>query len=174
MRKNVNPKRAGTSALQVYQGSWPLMSQLMFLTSHVKHKPNRPNNKKENHSDTGETDEEEDLEVSEEEDSENRPDPTSYLLTNSAEVMESVTPTKRIKFDSTDNVKIGESEMEILKLITNACNTKEENEENEERLFCLSLVPSLKRLSPEKRSFAKLQIQRILHTMEFPDLKVEF
>lgn len=38
MRKNVNAKKAGGSALQVYQGSWALMSHLMFLTSHVRHR----------------------------------------------------------------------------------------------------------------------------------------
>ncbi|XP_066975142.1 transcription factor Adf-1-like isoform X2 [Macrobrachium rosenbergii] len=198
MRKNVNPKRAGSSALQVYQGSWPLMSQLMFLTSHVKHKPVRPN-KREIYSDTGGTDEEEELEQSEEEEdltADMKPDPTSYLLTDAAappppppaEYSTTGPNAKRLKYDAVEVQKMNSSsspssssafsssssEMEILKMIVNFQSARQEDEENEERLFCLSLVPSLKRLPLEKRSLAKLQIQKILHIMEFPDLKCDF
>ncbi|XP_068217961.1 transcription factor Adf-1-like [Palaemon carinicauda] len=224
MRKNVNPKRAGSSALQVYQGSWPLMSQLMFLTSHVKHKPVRTN-KREIYSDTGGTDEEEELEQSDEEDiADMKPDPTSYLLTDAppppsshqhphhqhpppppshppppppppahpASEYSTGPNTKRLKYDaevqkvnsfsssssnsspSSSAFSSSSSEMEILKMIVNFQSARQEDEENEERLFCLSLVPSLKRLPLEKRSLAKLQIQKILHIMEFPDLKCEF
>ncbi|XP_064087925.1 mediator of RNA polymerase II transcription subunit 15-like [Macrobrachium nipponense] len=236
MRKNVNPKRAGSSALQVYQGSWPLMSQLMFLTSHVKHKPVRPN-KREIYSDTGGTDEDEELEPSEEEEdivADMKPDPTSYLLTDAAapppqppasshphphpqqqhqhpshthpppphpppasshpppasEYSSTGPNAKRLKYDVAEVQKMNSSsssspssssafsssssEMEILKMIVNFQSARQEDEENEERLFCLSLVPSLKRLPLEKRSLAKLQIQKILHIMEFPDLKCDF
>ena len=42
-----------------------------------------------------------------------------------------------------------------------------------ERMFCLSLVPIMRRLDPDKRSLAKLHIQRLLHNLEFPQVKVE-
>ncbi|XP_066975141.1 uncharacterized protein [Macrobrachium rosenbergii] len=95
---------------------------------------------------------------------------------------------KRLKYDAVEVQKMNSSsspssssafsssssEMEILKMIVNFQSARQEDEENEERLFCLSLVPSLKRLPLEKRSLAKLQIQKILHIMEFPDLKCDF
>ena len=44
-----------------------------------------------------------------------------------------------------------------------------EQEKDAEDLFCLSIVPTLKRLPPKKRQLAKLKIQQLLFDLEFGD-----
>ncbi|KAK8728002.1 hypothetical protein OTU49_009331, partial [Cherax quadricarinatus] len=199
MRKNVNPKRAGTSALQVYQGSWPLMSQLMFLTSHVKHRPYR-SSRRDNLSDAGGTEDEEDAEPTDEEEIEMKHNPNTHNSTanthnstanihnstnsihSSSSSHHNTTPsrcptplnTKRTRSFSyePDLLKVSQTDTELQKVYSAHLGVRGDEEDNGERLFCLSLVPVLKRLEPEKRSLAKLQIQRILHNLEFPQLKV--
>ncbi|KAG7154759.1 transcription factor Adf-1-like [Homarus americanus] len=192
MRKNVNPKRAGSSALQVYQGSWPLMSQLMFLTSHVKHRPYRAG-RRDTYSDAGGTEDEEDGEPSDEEDIEVKHNPTTTTTTtttnnnnnnlHTTNNIHATTPSrcptppnpKRMRTQSfeADFLKLTQTEQELQKVLTTRQGPRVDDEENGERLFCLSLVPVLRRLEPGKRSLAKLQIQRVLHNLEFPQVKVE-
>ncbi|XP_050689702.1 transcription factor Adf-1-like [Eriocheir sinensis] len=148
MRKNVNAKKAGASALQVYQGSWALMSHLMFLTSHVRHRTAQGPLKKKTPSEAGISEEEEECDLSDEE----PPSPSPPL-------------TKRIKTE----VDSYQSSKESSALWQGTL----EWEADAERLFCLSLVPVMRRLDPDKRSLAKLHIQRLLHNLEFPQVKVE-
>ncbi|XP_045621397.1 uncharacterized protein [Procambarus clarkii] len=202
MRKNVNPKRAGSTALQVYQGSWPLMSQLMFLTSHVKHRPFRAG-RHETLSDAGETDDEEDGEASDEEEVEMKHIPTTSIhnptssvhnstisihnttnsIHSSTSTLHNPTPSqcptlpnpKRTRTLSYEPDLLNGSQMDpdLQKVATSHQEVRGDDEDNGEKLFCLSLVPALKRLEPEKRSLAKLQIHRVLHNLEFPHNKVE-
>lgn len=43
------------------------------------------------------------------------------------------------------------------------------NEQDDSKLFCLSLISTLKRLSPRKRQLAKLRIQNVLFDIEFSE-----
>ena len=43
------------------------------------------------------------------------------------------------------------------------------NEQDDSKLFCLSLISTLKRLSPRKRQLAKLRIQNVLFEIEFSE-----
>lgn len=62
---------------------------------------------------------------------------------------------------------------DLLRVLATLQGARHDDEQNSERLFCLSLVPVLRRLDPEKRSIAKLQIQKVLHNLEFPQIKFE-
>lgn len=42
-----------------------------------------------------------------------------------------------------------------------------EEQEDEDSLFCRSLVPRLKRLPPQSRTFVRLQIEQLLYQTEF-------
>lgn len=156
MRKNMNCKKAGGSALQVYQGSWALMSHLMFLTSHVKHRSSQGSLKRKTPSEAGISEEEEDCIFSEDE----PPSP-------------SPPPLKRIKSEIDTSSQPSSGETEARRVAAAATAGILEWEGDAERMFCLSLVPVIRRLDPDKRSLAKLHIQRLLHNLEFPQVKVE-
>ncbi|XP_037781807.1 uncharacterized protein LOC119578140 [Penaeus monodon] len=181
MRKNMNPKKAGSSALQVYQGSWPLMSQLMFLTSHVKHRPYRPG-KRDTFSDAGGTEDEEEGEASDEDEADMKHPPAAFTYNLTPPPCPTTPPSsKRMKLGSCDAdaprlaavSSHGALDGDLLRVLATLQGARHDDEQNSERLFCLSLVPVLKRLEPEKRSVAKLQIQKVLHNLEFPQIKFE-
>ncbi|XP_063850891.1 transcription factor Adf-1-like [Scylla paramamosain] len=155
MRKNVNAKKAGGNALQVYQGSWALMSHLMFLTSHVKHRSSQGSFKRKTPSEAGISEEDEDCIFSEDEPPSPSPPPVKRVKT---EVDHTATPAGEL-----DARKVGAATVAGIL----------EWEGDAERMFCLSLVPIIRRLDPDKRSLAKLHIQRLLHNLEFPQVKVE-
>ena len=49
-------------------------------------------------------------------------------------------------------------------------NMGEEDKDDEAMLFCKSLAPSLRRLSPESFAFTKLRFQEFLIGLEYPNL----
>jgi hypothetical protein len=65
---------------------------------------------------------------------------------------------KKIKVDVQKKVNVDEELLSIL---------KKNDEEDEEKLFCASLVPALKRMTPRNRNKAKMEMLQVLDKYEF-------
>lgn len=133
--------------------------------------------RRDTYSDAGATEDEEEAEPSDEEEVDIKQNPTNSVCNPTPPRCPTPPNSKKIKTQLFDPelFKINHIDLEQQKIPTSyQVTTRSEDEENGERLFCLSLVPILRRLDPEKRSLAKLQIQRVLHNLEFPQVRVEF
>ena len=49
-----------------------------------------------------------------------------------------------------------------------ASSKRKRDNDDEDELFCLSLVPNLKRLTPRNKAIAKMRFQQALFELEFP------
>ena len=98
------------------------------------------------------------------------PAPPSFMSPPPSSVLTQPTATVQTKRKKKSSVEIDPVEEYLIKEL--AGSKKEptpEQEKDAEDLFCLSIVPTLKRLPPKKRQLAKLKIQQLLFDLEFGD-----
>jgi len=81
-------------------------------------------------------------------------------------------PKSDVKFGAQKRRRKNGDEADLLlvktldKHLSNVPNTQN-NEEDDTRMFCLSLVKTIKGLDARKKSIAKMQIQQVLFNIQF-------
>jgi hypothetical protein len=138
--------KSGIGAKDVYKSTWELLPNMVFLVKYIKSRAT-----------TGNSDAIilEGRDCEQEMDSFNKFESNNYVETGSPVTPENI-PRKIPKTES----KKENLEKKLLDIIKT-------EDEDEDRLFCLSLVPSPKRMNARNRSKAKMDILKIIDNYEF-------
>ena len=173
--KKLPKGRSGDAGLQAdeYESTWPHFQSLFFLKDQVAGRASsgnmsqcsQPRSLVELETDSLGT---EASLLSHEED---RDGSQSTSSTPSPSIIPWQSSVVRRKRPSTDSLhqQMLEIEREKLKALM-----KPDDEEDEVRLFCLSMVPKIKKLSPDRQSLFCLKMQEMLHNFLYPPIYSRF
>jgi hypothetical protein len=143
--------KSGSGTADVYKSKWALLPAMGFLAPHMKSRPTTSNF---NCSTSANETMEGALEGS-----------ISQLNNNYSPVSSEEPSPKKMKPTVPKTLpKPSKIEDQLLQIIKG-----EEKEDDEEKLFCASLAPALKRLDPRKRNKAKIEILSVIDKYEYED-----